>query len=387
VDASADSVGIGTSSPGNYRLKTVGAGFAFFGNNYFNVGIHDGSASQKGVAFGYNSTSQTGIIAAETSSAASNLAFFTFGGVNWAEGMRIDSSSNVGIGVTNQNEKLVVNGAIRSTNNAAGATATADSGVFYFIPTADAPSDPRTVLQGVGTASVGASVVFYTGNSASNSERMRIDPSGNVGIGNDNTGSTNILKNFTTSHQVGSRGAAIDFGMDDGSFTGMSVVNAASSDPSYNAQFITFETHMGGVSAGERMRIDSSGNLLVGKTASMVAGVGIEVGEVGIDGVSGFGMTSAVSIADDATITLSANTGLLVFIEYFSGGAYPGAMFYCSYAGAVQLVSNSGGNFAATDSDTNACVFKGSNTDVVTVKNRLGATVAYSIHTLHMRGQ
>jgi hypothetical protein len=137
----------------------------------------------------------------------------------------------------------------------------------------------------------------------------------------------------------------------------------------------------------ERARIDSSGNLLVGTTSNMAQGVGIQVGEVGIDGVSGFGMTSAVSIADDATITLSANTGLLVFIEYFDGSNYPGAMFYCSYAGAVQLVSSSGGSFAATDSDGNACVFKSNTSDVVTVKNRLGATRSYSIHTLQLRGQ
>jgi hypothetical protein len=138
-----------------------------------------------------------------------------------------------------------------------------------------------------------------------------------------------------------------------------------------------------------RMLIDSSGNLLVGRSGavSIGQGVGIEVGEVGIDGVSGLAMHSAISIADDATITLSANTGLLVFIEYLAYGIYPGAMFYCSYTGAVQLVSSSGGTFAATDSDGNACVFKGSNTDVVTVKNRLGGTVGYSIHTLHMRGQ
>jgi hypothetical protein len=136
----------------------------------------------------------------------------------------------------------------------------------------------------------------------------------------------------------------------------------------------------------EAMRIDSSGNLLVG-TTNMGQGVGVQVGEVGIDGVSGFGMTSAVSIADDATITLSANTGLLVFIEYVSGGVYPGAMFYCSYAAGVVLVTQSGGSFAATDSDGNACVFKSNATDVVTVKNRLGGTRSYSIHTLQLRGQ
>ena len=97
--------------------------------------------------------------------------------------MILDASGNLGIGTASPNEKLVVNGAIRSTNNAVGATATADSGVFYFVPTADAPSDPRTILQGVGTAGVGASIAFLTGTSASNTERMRISSTGDVGIG------------------------------------------------------------------------------------------------------------------------------------------------------------------------------------------------------------
>ena len=108
------------------------------------------------------------------------ISFSTNGLAN--ERMRIDNSGNVGIGTTSQNEKLVVNGAIRSTNNAAGATATADSGVFYFVPTADAPSDPRTMVQGVGTASVGASIAFLTGTSGSNAERMRITSDGDLNV-------------------------------------------------------------------------------------------------------------------------------------------------------------------------------------------------------------
>jgi hypothetical protein len=159
-----------------------------------------------------------------------------------------------------------------------------------------------------------------------------------------------------------------------------------SGDPNTGIFFPAADTIAFSEGGTESMRIDSSGNLLVG-TTNMGQGVGVQVGEVGIDGVSGFGMTSAVSIADDATITLSANTGLLVFIEYQSGGVYPGAMFYCSYAAGVVLVTQSGGSFAATDSDGNACVFKSNATDVVTVKNRLGGTRSYSIHTLQLRGQ
>jgi hypothetical protein len=267
VDASADSVGIGTSSPGNYRLKTVGAGFAFFGNNYFNVGIHDGSASQKGVAFGYNSTSQTGIIAAETSSAASNLAFFTFGGVNWAEGMRIDSSGNVGIGTSSPAARLN----LASTGNGYRALfddTTNDNTLGVYSDATNirhtSLNNARSSYKSYGIQSNG--IIFSATNG---SESARIDSSGNVGIGNDNTGSTNILKNFTTPHQVGSQGATINFGMEDGSFAGMSVVNEASSSPSHNAQFITFSTHLGGISAAERARITSAGNLLVGTTSAL----------------------------------------------------------------------------------------------------------------------
>jgi hypothetical protein len=93
----AGNLGIGSTSPDSYRLKTVGAGFVFTGTNYFNVGIHDGSAAQRGVAFGYDSGSQTGIIAAETAGAASTLAFYTFNGSAWGERAKINSFG-VGLG-------------------------------------------------------------------------------------------------------------------------------------------------------------------------------------------------------------------------------------------------------------------------------------------------
>jgi hypothetical protein len=202
IDSSGN-VGIGTTSPGNYRLKTVGAGFAFFGDNYFNVGIHDGSASQRGVAFGYNSTSQTGIIAAETSSAASNLAFFTFGGVSWAEGMRIDSSGNVGIGTSSVAGKVQIDGVNTVFDtNCTGQVLVRSTTAYNATPRAGIAFGVKynaggSLTQGCsiqcfkenGTdGNFATGLLFSTqGNGVAPAERMRIDSSGNVLVGTTNS--------------------------------------------------------------------------------------------------------------------------------------------------------------------------------------------------------
>ena len=178
------------------------------------------------------------------------------------EKMRITSTGNVGIGTTSPNEKLVVNGAIRSTNNAAGATATPDSGLFYFIPTADAPSDPRTVLQGVGTAGVGGSIVFFTGTSSSNSERMRIDSSGSLLLGP--TSSTGLsggdfaMKNASS---IRFRNAA-----DNAYVSALLFTSSNGLDIGSGGSLATITFGIAGI--GEVGRFNTSGNLLVGTTTS-----------------------------------------------------------------------------------------------------------------------
>jgi len=102
---------------------------------------------------------------------------------NDTKALTIDTSQKVGIATTAPTEKLEVNGAIRTTNNALATPGVADSGVFYFIPTADDASDPRTVVSAVGTAGVGGAVTFKTGTTGSNTEKMRITSGGSVYVG------------------------------------------------------------------------------------------------------------------------------------------------------------------------------------------------------------
>jgi hypothetical protein len=136
-----------------------------------------------------------------------------------------------------------------------------------------------------------------------------------------------------------------------------------------------------------RQIIDSSGRVLINRTSSIGNyGQLLEIGEGSIDGVAGLATFSNLAIADDATLTLNANTGLVVFVNYFDGGQYRTAMFLFSYSGTGQLVSNDGGNFAVSDSDGNACLFKSGASDVVTVKNRLGSLSYFAITVMHLRG-
>ena len=219
VDTSQN-VGIGTTSPSSLLEISGSSAGGTITSKLLNTSTSANSDSKQ-------------FIYVNSATAGDPSVLWTVGGVtSWSAGIRnsdsdkwylspgsslattpamvVDTSGNVGIGTTSQNEKLVVNGAVRSTNNAVSATATADSGVFYFVPTADAPSDPRTILQGVGTAGVGASIAFLTGTSASNSERMRIDSSGAVLVNTTSTSSQG-KKLVVTDSQSGTNEGVIKF--------------------------------------------------------------------------------------------------------------------------------------------------------------------------------
>ena len=136
-----------------------------------------------------------------------------------------------------------------------------------------------------------------SGNNIKINETLTVQYNGNVGIGtvspvsllsvqgninvNHNSTSTNyVYRAFTTGHAAGNRGAILRFGIDDGAFSGMSVENTASSNPSFNSQFIDFKTHEGGVSVDTRMRITATGDILISTTTSP-SSAGISLGATG----------------------------------------------------------------------------------------------------------
>ena len=140
--------------------------------------------------------------------------------------------------------------------------------INFQAPDEGAGTDAILVAAGIAAVSEGdfssssnaTSLIFKTGASAAADEKMRIDSAGNVGIGTNNPDSTLTMSDTVPIIKL------ID--SDDNTFSrvyhsaGKLLFDADKGDTG-SGSTIQF-----GVDDTERMRIDSSGNLLVGKTST-----------------------------------------------------------------------------------------------------------------------
>ena len=237
-DASAESLGLGATSFAGETLRMERSGDMI-------VGLFSGASSSTFLNMGTTSNRDIGQIGYTQST---NHMFFR---TNDAERMRIDSSGNVGIGTDSPAQSLDTTGKIRvrdGGNTTIPSIQMGPSGV-------DGLSLPTT-----------NNIAFITNSS----EAMRIDSSGNVGIGTgspqSNGGATarvvhthnSAAGNWAIDHwTTGSTGAAGG----DGFIAG--VIGSDAYLWNYEASSMIFATD-----TTEAMRIDSSGNLLVGKTSA-----------------------------------------------------------------------------------------------------------------------
>jgi len=231
------------------------------------------------------------------------LVFATLG----TERMRIDSSGNLGIGGTSAGEKLEVYGNIQAkgastetrfidvgagrTGNGyafldlVGDTTYTDYGLRIIRNSSGANTTSAIQHRGTGDFEVrteeSADIRFVT----SATERMRIDSSGNVGIG---TGSPSerlevsgivkadagVVLNNTNEHYLYSIEAGrLGLRLNDGATaTGYMWFKTFASG--VNGLGVSSGALAFGTALTERMRIDSSGNLLVGTTSEIVSARG-----------------------------------------------------------------------------------------------------------------
>jgi hypothetical protein len=264
---SSGRVGIGTTSPSS----------AYTGANNLVIG---GGSAEAGLTI-YSSTTTDGNIyfadgtAAEGAAAyrgyleySHNSNYFRIG-VNGSEAARIDSSGNLGIGLTpesttrlhlKQSTDTDINGlnGIR-INRSTGTT----YGGFGLN------EGNLRITSGDAGGSANTNIAFRTASSGSESEAMRIDSSGNVGIGTtspneklDVLGSIFVNDNDVTNN---AEKQSIKFGGASGLSANLAeIVGYRGSNANYGE--LLFKT-ANGTTPAERMRIDSSGRLGIGTTS------------------------------------------------------------------------------------------------------------------------
>ncbi len=201
-----------------------------------------------------------------------------------SERLRIASDGKIGIGITSPNTKLdisapSVNSSTLSTTNCkqlgqwiqAASGSNTSGNIQTGIAFAEGHSGLYSIDAGTGAAQ---HLAFFTGATAGVAERLRIDTSGKVGV-NDSTPDADLsVSNSDTSQNA----AFVDIGKAGGNRLklGYEGNNCFFGGTSSTAMFI-FKNNVGSTdnpqaSGTERMRIDSSGNLLIGTTSTLNSG-------------------------------------------------------------------------------------------------------------------
>jgi len=269
-DATTDTLTVGVTgivkdASGNVGIGTASPAFGGFGSN--TGGIQITNSNNAALKLNGNAGGDFYLVSGSSqhwlyATGAVPMSFAT----NGSERMRIDSSGNVGIGTSSPNTKLQASagssgsGVVNTLRLQNVGTSAGDGARILFTA--------GTSTDGAGIASTGVSLNaadlrFYSGSSA---EAARFDTSGNLGIGLSSltekfevNGSINVSTTSSVNFATGNQRGFMDY-VPGSTQVRIGHLSGASGSTTGVLAMLT--------NGAERARIDSSGNLLVGATAS-----------------------------------------------------------------------------------------------------------------------
>jgi hypothetical protein len=248
------------------------------------------------------------------------------------ERMRIDASGNVGIGTSSPAERLDLGvggggvGFVQTDSKHKIVTSGKVVGTEYHYGDGTVYGYNYANVNGYNLNAVSAvPIIFHTNNT----ERMRITSSGNVGIG------TSAPAQLLTLSQ--SSGAVLQSFISDSSSTAVGLIFGTPSD-TYNGQ-VTYNNATQALSfvtnSTTRMRIDSSGNVMVGKTSLSRGSVGPQLEASG-------GVTAVVS--GDTCFYANRLSSDGIIMDFRKSGTTVGVIGCQTLAGNPELFIGNGSN-------------------------------------------
>jgi hypothetical protein len=276
IDGSQN-VSIGTTSVFGKLTVSGGAGsstVAYFASS---------NANLTAMSVRNNPANNTTMLSSEWNTVGTNLLF----GIGGTEAMRIDTNSQIGIGISNPTTKVDIRVTTNpATDNGVGANtlkvftnvaqgagvggAISLGGYFNSVPESAAFGQIAGRKENSTNGNLSGFLQFATLDAGGTmTERMRIDSAGNVGIGTSSPSSA-------TNRTVLTLGGAASWGGQLNIIVGSTVHAQFGTDNFDSGLSCRIQSQDGivfrGAAGAERMRITSGGDLLVGGTANIGSG-------------------------------------------------------------------------------------------------------------------